>query len=231
MAFYIFISFTIDKDRSQHPQELVNQVVPSRTCSALPVSLSLLSFLGLDFLVQSHADIYSRAYSILATLLICLTELSPVSSPTDPRFDLPSLYHTWGSHPSLHFTDNSQKPAAMGVSEIVTDPSLLPALQTSSETLAQCESLLSLVESVPSSTAPSEEALLAISKQQKLLFSLLARLRGLNRDAILGVRSTKQVTAEARQEIDRLHLLLQNLYYEQRHLSGEITACESYEYV
>lgn len=120
----------------------------------------------------------------------------------------------------------------MAVSEIVTDPSLLPVLQTSSETLAQCESLLSLLESAPSSpSGPSEETLLAISKQQKLLFSLLARLRGLNRDAILGVRSTKQVTAEARQEIDRLHLLLQNLYYEQRHLNGEIAACESYECV
>lgn len=117
----------------------------------------------------------------------------------------------------------------MGVAEIVTDPSLLPVLQTSSETLAECESLLSLLESVPSTSGPSEETLLAISKQQKLVYSLLARLRGLNRDAILGVRATKQVTAEARQEIDRLHLLLQNLYYEQRHLTGEIAACESYE--
>ncbi|KAK2767591.1 hypothetical protein FQN54_003749 [Arachnomyces sp. PD_36] len=117
----------------------------------------------------------------------------------------------------------------MAVDEIVTDPSLRPVLQTSSETLAQCESLLSLLESVPSS-GPSEDTLLAVSKQQKLLYSLLARLRGLNRDAILDVRATKQVTAEARQEIDRLHLLLQNLYYEQRHLNGEIAACESYDH-
>jgi hypothetical protein len=28
-----------------------------------------------------------------------------------------------------------------------------------------------------------------------------------------------------------LHLQLQNLYYEERHLRGEIAACESYEYV
>jgi len=34
-----------------------------------------------------------------------------------------------------------------------------------------------------------------------------------------------------RQEVDKLHLQLQNLYYEQRHLQGEIAACESYEYV
>ena len=47
---------------------------------------------------------------------------------------------------------------------------------------------------------------------------------------MLGVRSTKQETAEARQEIDSLHLQLQNLYYEQRHLRGEIAACEEYEH-
>jgi hypothetical protein len=57
------------------------------------------------------------------------------------------------------------------------------------------------------------------------------RLRGQNRDAIFRVRDTKQSTAEARQEIDRLHLQLQNLYYEQKHLTGEIAACEAYEYV
>jgi hypothetical protein len=118
----------------------------------------------------------------------------------------------------------------MKVNEIVTDPSLQPVLQTSAETLAQCHKLLSLLEPAPSSP-PSQETLVEISKQQKLLFALLARLRGLNRDAILGVRATKQATAEARQEIDRLHLHLQNLYYEQRHLNGEIAACESYECV
>ena len=75
------------------------------------------------------------------------------------------------------------------------------------------------------------EAQLELSKQQKVLYSYLAQLRGLNRNAILKVRNTKQSTAEARQEIDRLHLQLQNLYYEERHLRGEIAGCESYEWV
>lgn len=120
----------------------------------------------------------------------------------------------------------------MTISDIVTDPSLLPVLQTSAETREQCQKLLSLLD--PSAQSPStdpEEAVLAASKQQKQLFALLAQLRGQNRDAILRVRQTKQLTAEARQEVDRLHLQLQNLYYEQRHLTGEIAACESYEYV
>ncbi|KKA16735.1 hypothetical protein T310_9664 [Rasamsonia emersonii CBS 393.64] len=117
----------------------------------------------------------------------------------------------------------------MTVHDIVTDPALLPVLRTSAEAHAECQKLLSLLE--PTSTSPpSQETLAAISKQQKIVFSLLAQLRGLNRDAILRVRETKQATAEARQEIDRLHLQLQNLYYEQKHLMGEIAACESYDH-
>lgn len=121
----------------------------------------------------------------------------------------------------------------MAINEIVTDPSLLPVLQTSAETREQCQKLLSLLNPTAdaSSSEPPENLALAVSRQQKQLFAVLAQLRGQNRDAIFGVRDTKQLTAEARQEIDRLHLQLQNLYYEQRHLTGEIAACESYEYV
>lgn len=121
----------------------------------------------------------------------------------------------------------------MPISDIVTDPSLLPVLRASAETQAQCQQLLSLLNptaDVASGDSP-DSPVLAASKQQKQLFALLAQLRGQNREAIFRVRDTKQSTAEARQEIDRLHLQLQNLYYEQRHLTGEIAACESYEYV
>lgn len=118
----------------------------------------------------------------------------------------------------------------MSISEIVTDQSLLPVLSTSAETLAQCQQLLALLnpDTIPTGTSHHDLSL-AASKQQKVLFALLAQLRGQNRDAIFRVRDTKHATAEARQEIDRLHLQLQNLYYEQKHLRGEIEACESYE--
>ncbi|MCJ1366491.1 hypothetical protein MMC16_005620 [Acarospora aff. strigata] len=120
----------------------------------------------------------------------------------------------------------------MTISDIVTDPFLQSVLQTSTLTRQQCMTILDLVEAHPTSTdaLPPHDVLLQLSKQQKILFTYLAQLRGLNRDAILGVRQTKQATAEARHEVDRLHLHLQNLYYEQRHLRGEINACESYEY-
>lgn len=119
----------------------------------------------------------------------------------------------------------------MTITDIVTDPFLQSVLETSSLTRQRCTTLLDLVEAHPTSTDASlpNDIQYQLSIQQKILFAHLSQLRGLNRDAILGVRQTKQVTAEARHEIDRLHLHLQNLYYEQRHLRGEIHACESYE--
>ena len=119
----------------------------------------------------------------------------------------------------------------MAVEDIVTNPFLQSVLETSTRTREQCLALLDLTETstVSTSDSPSQEIQMVFSKQQKLLYSYLAQLRGSNRNAILAVRDAKQTTAEARQEIDKLHLQLQNLYYEQRHLRGEIMACESYE--
>ncbi|KAJ9668735.1 hypothetical protein H2201_000979 [Coniosporium apollinis] len=116
--------------------------------------------------------------------------------------------------------------------EIVTDPFLTSVLSAADLARQQCVALLDLLDQHPQlpNTPPSREIELELSKQQKLLYSYLAQVRGLNRSAILGVRQTKQATAEARQEIDTLHLQLQNLYYEQRHLRGEIGACEAYEH-
>jgi THO complex subunit 5 len=122
---------------------------------------------------------------------------------------------------------------ATAVNGIVSDPFLRSVLDISSFTRLQAIALLDLAEQNPTSNAESipKEVQLKLSKEHKKLNSYLAQLRGLHRDAIFRVRQTKQQTAEARQEIDRLHLQLQNLYYEQRHLRGEIAACEAYEYV
>lgn len=129
----------------------------------------------------------------------------------------------------------------MTISEIITDESLLPLLQTSQHSLAASQRLLELHASTINEPSPSDTkennnetskpTANEISALQKELLARLALLRNQHRTAVLGVRATKQSTAEARQEIDRLHLQLQNLYYEQRHLMGEIEACESYEYV
>ncbi|MCJ1233841.1 GPI transamidase component [Varicellaria rhodocarpa] len=120
----------------------------------------------------------------------------------------------------------------MATEDIVTDPFLRSMLDASTHTLQQCIILLELadINALPATSSSFQNTLLVISKQQKLLQSHLGQLRGYNRNALLTARDAKQITAEARQEIDRLHLQLQNLYYEQRHLRGEITACESYDH-
>lgn len=130
-------------------------------------------------------------------------------------------------------------PPRMTHGDLVTEPALLSVLAAAAEARQQSLAILDLLDAYHADAAPRDpvpaetqlEQQLALSKQQKVLNARLARLRGLNRQAVLSVRATKQDTAEARQEIDSLHLQLQNLYYEQRHLMGEIAGCESYECV
>ncbi|KFY40100.1 hypothetical protein V495_05623 [Pseudogymnoascus sp. VKM F-4514 (FW-929)] len=118
----------------------------------------------------------------------------------------------------------------MAIETVVTDPSLKAVLTASREARQQAIDLLTLTSSPTTAALPPATAAVQISKQQKLLNGYLAQLRGLQRQATFGARDTKAQTAEARQEVDRLHLQLQNLYYEQRHLQGEIAACEAYNH-
>ena len=129
----------------------------------------------------------------------------------------------------------------MSAADIVKDSHLQSVLEAAEQAQHQCNVMLdfldrhsdslqpSLSPSASSTNSSPKEIELAFTKHQKLLFARLSQVRGLNRNAIMGVRKTKQATAEARQEIDTLHLQLQNLYYEQHHLKGEIAACEGYE--
>ncbi|KAI1368642.1 hypothetical protein F5Y08DRAFT_249331 [Xylaria arbuscula] len=119
----------------------------------------------------------------------------------------------------------------MAVNEIVTDPELVAVLAASRDTRLQAFNLVDQIAAAGPIDNASPEALLETSKQQKRLITNLAQLRGLHRAANFAARNTKAQTSEARQEVDRLHLQLQNLYYEQRHLQGEIAACESFESV
>ena len=119
----------------------------------------------------------------------------------------------------------------MAIDNLITDDSLQPLLKTSQAVLAQSQSMIDWLQEHGSTATPSMDLQLELSRQQKTMHVYLTKLRGLHRRAMFSARDTKQVTAEARQEVDRLLLQLQNLYYEQRHLMGEIGACESYEYV
>ncbi|KAI8690874.1 hypothetical protein LRP88_08150 [Fusarium phalaenopsidis] len=118
----------------------------------------------------------------------------------------------------------------MAIDKLVKEPSLVAVLQISDQARDQASALVNLAEQPHNEASTPAEIQSEIAKQQKLLFTTMAHLRGLHRNASLSARETKAETAEARQEVDRLHLQLQNLYYEQRHLQGEITACESYDH-
>ena len=61
--------------------------------------------------------------------------------------------------------------------------------------------------------------------------ALFARLKALNRDANTAARAHKQITADARHDMDQTHLRLQNLLYEKRHLEREIEKCRQFAYV
>jgi len=58
--------------------------------------------------------------------------------------------------------------------------------------------------------------------------ALFARLKALNRDANATARAHKQITADARHDMDQTHLRLQNLLYEKRHLEREIDKCRQF---
>ncbi|EPQ59250.1 hypothetical protein GLOTRDRAFT_33218 [Gloeophyllum trabeum ATCC 11539] len=58
--------------------------------------------------------------------------------------------------------------------------------------------------------------------------ALIARLRVANRAANAATRAHKQVTADARHEMDQAHLGLQNLLYEKRYLEREIEKCRQF---
>ena len=116
----------------------------------------------------------------------------------------------------------------------VTDPLLVTVLDTSRAAREQAVVLIDRIQEALDAAGNGPlplEAQSEISKQQKLLNTNIAQLRGLHRSAHFKARETKGQTAEARHEVDVLHLQLQNLYYEQRHLEGEIAACESFELV
>ncbi|KAL8756037.1 MAG: hypothetical protein Q9199_003211 [Rusavskia elegans] len=120
----------------------------------------------------------------------------------------------------------------MSSSDLVQEPFLQSVLTASIHARQQCMQLIDLAERsaiTPSETLPNDTKF-QLSAQQRQLNADLASLRQASRESIFEVRATKQDTAEARQEVDRLHLQLQNLYYEERHLRGEISACESYDH-
>ncbi|RPA83372.1 hypothetical protein BJ508DRAFT_375149 [Ascobolus immersus RN42] len=109
----------------------------------------------------------------------------------------------------------------------ITDPSLKECLELSVQTRDYCNKILSQIEANEVvDDSPSSKA--ERSKDLKRLLAVMAQLKTVHRMNVMNARDSKQDSVSARQEVDRLHLQLQNLYYEQRHLRGEIAACRDF---
>jgi hypothetical protein len=126
---------------------------------------------------------------------------------------------------------------------LVTETDLKSAVNTISRIRTQALQILNLQnQSLATSTqangvvasltkAEAEKLKTEISTLQTQMYATNSRLRAQQRGAVRSMRATKAATSEARQEVDGLSLMLQNLVYEQRHFKGEIEACEDYKYV
>ena len=124
----------------------------------------------------------------------------------------------------------------MAKEDVITDPTLLSALAAADRARRQGQEIIQLLDSYHSDSSQEfaslpEDVEMQVARAQRQISGELGKVRTLHRRALQGIREEKAKTAEARHEVDTLHLQLQNLYYEQRHLNGEINACESYEYV
>ncbi|KAA8905355.1 Fms-interacting protein-domain-containing protein [Sphaerosporella brunnea] len=107
------------------------------------------------------------------------------------------------------------------------DHTVAHCLEVAERTRQLCHEIISALEAA-SDGEPSEQVQIERSRQRKQLNALVMQLKSLHRSAIMSSREAKEATGKARQEVDRLHLQLQNLYYEQRHLRGEINACKDF---
>jgi THO complex subunit 5 len=144
------------------------------------------------------------------------------------QVDSRSASHTLINEPfllSVLNTTHAARAAALHLLDVASTP------LTSSDVAA--EATLTTPPTTPRSSAhtPASSAhALSISRAQKPLFVQLSLLRSQNRQLAHLARNTKARTSTSRAEVDTLHLSLQNLYYESRHLAGEIAACECYRH-
>lgn len=118
-------------------------------------------------------------------------------------------------------------PQDQDLSSLVQHPLLKSVLETCGLARGEVNRILKQYYS-KEYTGTAEERQLALTRESKKLTGFLAMLRAKNRQMAHHVRDVKADTAASREELDDLHLQLQNLYYEQRHLRGEIDNCLNY---
>jgi hypothetical protein len=125
-----------------------------------------------------------------------------------------------------------QPPANLTKIDAIADRLMLLANQLLESKLSRA--------SAPSSTSttttmepPEEESFQdELEADQNLILlaaPLFARLKSINRSSSSMVSSFKSQTQLIRNQVDQIHLDLQNLIYERRHLEKEIKKCQEFE--
>lgn len=112
--------------------------------------------------------------------------------------------------------------------DAIVDASLKECLALSEQTRIYCNNILDLINTDAEADVESPSSQIERSRALKRLLAVMAQLKTVHRTNVMDARDSKQDSVLARQEVDRLHLQLQNLYYEQRHLRGEIAACRDF---
>jgi THO complex subunit 5 len=119
----------------------------------------------------------------------------------------------------------------MSTRDIVLDRDLLDVLDSIDAVREQGLHLLhqqeQTIHTLQNGEMPTNQVIQQMKFQSRLI-SQVSQLRGVYRRAVISTRMTKGMTSDARAEVDKLQLQLQNLTYEQSHLKGEIAACEGY---
>jgi len=116
----------------------------------------------------------------------------------------------------------------------VIDPRLISVLDVSDQARTAALHFLDVASKAALSAQPSADTppdirhALAITRAQKPVFAYLTQLRARHRAMAYLIREDKAATTVSRVEVGTLHLSLQNLQYENRHLAGEITATKNH---
>ncbi|XP_065831134.1 THO complex subunit 5 homolog [Oscarella lobularis] len=95
-----------------------------------------------------------------------------------------------------------------------------------SNTCQKLEAVLDQVNEIKKKDSPSESDLAECSRNASLH---VITLRRLNRAGQVRCKAARDKTIRSRQEIDGLHLQLQNLLYHVMHLQGEIRECRDFK--
>ncbi|PLW20706.1 hypothetical protein PCANC_07412 [Puccinia coronata f. sp. avenae] len=111
--------------------------------------------------------------------------------------------------------------------DVIADQLMLLASNLLESKLSRASSSRTITQKDPEETILDD----LVSDQDLILLAapLFARMKSINRSSSSMLSSFKSQTQKVRNQVDQIHLDLQNLIYERRHLEKEIKKCQEFE--